>query len=510
MMIKNRSQSASSPRPPVVVIMGHVDHGKSTLLDYIRKTNVVAGESGGITQHVSAYEVEHKTKDGEEKRVTFLDTPGHEAFAAMRSRGARAADVAVLVVSAEDGVKKQTLEALQCIKDAGIPYVVAINKIDLPNSDIERTKQSLAENEIFLEGYGGNVPYVAISAKSGDGVSELLDLIILAGELEDISGNASVPAEGVVIESHTDPQRGVSATLIITNGTLTNGMFVLADKSLAPTRRIENFLGIPTKTASFSSPVRLAGFSTLPSVGAKFVSFHSKSEMEKALKKDNGTEPDGDEENNNSVVIQEPETEKIFLPLVVKADTLGTAEAVVDEANKLDSERVGIKIIHAGAGTVSKNDVQLVGSNEHAIIVGFRVEIDKDARELSERLGIAVGVFDVIYKLTEWLTEELKTRTPKIEIEEIEGEAKILKIFSKTKDKQIAGGEVLSGIINAGSQIKIKRRGDILGKGKITELQQQKSKAKKIEAGNEFGVQIQSKIEIAPGDRIETFRLVQK
>ena len=275
-MSKHISQKQIVPRPPVVVVMGHIDHGKSTLLDYIRKTNVVAGESGGITQHISAYEVVHKTKDGKEMRITFLDTPGHAAFSAMRAHGATVADVAILVVSAEDGVKAQTLEAAKAIKAAGIPYVVAINKIDKPNADPEKIKRELSLHEVYLEGYGGDVPSAAISAKTGEGVSDLLDLILLVSELANLTGDQSLLAEGFVIESHRDPKRGVSASIVITNGTLAKGSFVCAGDAIAPVRAIQNSLGKTVDEATFSSPVLIIGFDALPPSGSLFKSFEKK------------------------------------------------------------------------------------------------------------------------------------------------------------------------------------------------------------------------------------------
>src|SRR3989338_2741593 len=262
-------------RPPIVAIVGHIDHGKSTLLDYIRKTNVVEAEAGGITQHLSAYEAVHKNAGGEHK-ITFLDTPGHEAFKAMRSRGLEVADVAILVVSAEDGVKPQTLEALKLIDGVKIPYIVALTKIDKPSANVEKAKASLLESGIYLEGMGGNVPYVAVSGKTGAGVPELLDLILLAAELEGLTADPSLPGEGVVIEAHIDSKRGNTATLVVENGSVRSGEFVVSSEALAPVRIMENFLGKPIKEALPGSPVRIVGFSSLPQVGARFKTVETK------------------------------------------------------------------------------------------------------------------------------------------------------------------------------------------------------------------------------------------
>src|SRR3989344_8283778 len=271
-------------RPPVVAIVGHIDHGKSTLLDYIRKTNVALAEAGGITQHLSAYEAMHLPaqagKNEEPRKITFLDTPGHEAFTAMRSRGLEVADVAILVVSAEDGVKPQTLEALKLIEGVKIPYIVALTKVDKPSANIDKAKASLLENGIYLEGLGGEVPSIAVSGKTGTGIPELLDLILLAAELEGLSADPSLPGEGVVIEAHIDNKRGNTATLVVENGSVRSGEFVVTGESLAPVRIMENFLGKPIKEALPGSPVRIVGFSSLPQVGAKFKTVETKREAE--------------------------------------------------------------------------------------------------------------------------------------------------------------------------------------------------------------------------------------
>jgi translation initiation factor IF-2 len=263
--------------------MGHIDHGKSTLLDYIRKSNIVAGEAGGITQHISAYEVERKGPKGVIERITFLDTPGHAAFQGMRARGARVADIAVLVVSAEDGVKTQTLEAYKAIKESAIPFIVAINKIDKPNANVDKTKQTLAEAEIFVEGWGGQIPWVGISAKTGQGVPELLDMLVLVTEMEALTYHPELPGEGVIIESNMDPKKGVSATVVLTDGSIKKGDYVVAEDSMAPVRIFENFLGKPIENASASSPVRITGWTTIPKVGSKVVTVNSKKDTEEIV-----------------------------------------------------------------------------------------------------------------------------------------------------------------------------------------------------------------------------------
>ena len=492
------------PRPPIVVIMGHIDHGKSSLLDYIRKTNIVAGEAGGITQHLSAYEVPHKAKDLlAADRITFLDTPGHEAFSKMRARGAGVADLAVLVVSAEDGVKEQTKEALRSIKEAGIPYIVAINKIDKPNANIERTKQNLAENEIYLEGFGGDVPFVPISAKLGTGVSDLLDMMLLVAEMENLTGDSTLYAEGVVVESHIDTKRGTSATLIITNGTLKKGSFILAEESMAPVRAIENFLGKQVPEATFSSPVQITGFDSLPAVGSTFRAYTNKKDAEKQQEVLREARA---KVKPVAIIRTIPLAENaLVVPIVLKSDVAGTLEALEKEISKIERERIRIKIIATGVGAIGENDTKLAAGSPGTIILGFHTKVERNAEDIAERFGITIKTFDIIYKLSEWLNEELDRRTPKTMGEEVVGTAKILKTFSATKHKQVIGGKVLTGTLEVGAQVKIMRRETEIGRGKIDGLQAQKLAAKKVEEGNECGMMIEAKIEIAPGDVLEAF-----
>lgn len=492
------------PRPPIVVIMGHIDHGKSSLLDYIRKSNIVEGEAGGITQHLSAYEVEHKAKDLiAANRITFLDTPGHEAFSKMRARGAGVADIAILVVSAEDGVKEQTKEALRAIKEAGIPYIVAINKIDKPNADIERTKINLAENEIYLEGFGGDVPFVPISAKLGTGVPELLDMMLLVAEMENLTGDTTLPAEGIVVESHIDTKRGTSATLIITNGTLKKGMFILADESLSPVRTIENFLGKQVPEATFSSPIQITGFDSLPAVGTTFRAYDNKKDAERIqleLKEAIAKAPVS--KTVRTIPLAE---DALIVPIVLKSDVAGTLEALEKELGKIERERIVIKIIAKGVGAIGENDAKLASGSNSAIILGFHTKVERGAEDIAERFGITIKTFDIIYKLSEWLSDELDRRTPKTTTEDVVGTAKILKTFSATKHKQVVGGKVLTGSLEVGAQVKIMRRDVEIGRGKIEGLQSQKLATKKVDEGNEFGMMVESKMEIAGGDVLEAF-----
>ncbi len=483
--------------------MGHIDHGKSSLLDYIRKTNIVDKESGGITQHISAYEVFHAVKTGVADRITFLDTPGHQAFSKMRSRGANVADIAILVVSAEDGVKEQTKEALRAILDAKIPYIVAINKIDKPNANIERTKQNLAENEIYLEGFGGEVPFVPISAKVGTGVPELLDMLLLVTEMENLTGDATLHASGVVAEAHIDHKRGTSATLIITNGTLKIGSFIVAEESMAPVRAIGNFLGKQVSEASFSSPIQITGFDSLPPIGATFRSYATKKEAETAqtmLREARGKES---VKIATRTIPLAPDA--LVIPIVLKSDVGGTLEAIEKEISKIERERIVIKIIAKGVGTIGENDAKLAAGSSDAIIIGFHTKVERSAIDIAERFNVTIKSFDIIYELSAWLEAELDKRTPKIIGEELVGTLKVLKTFSSTKHKQVIGGKVTTGHIELGAQVKIMRRETEIGHGKIVDLQAQKIATKMVDEGNECGMMLEAKIEIVPGDMLEAF-----
>ncbi len=498
-------------RPPVVVVVGHIDHGKSTLLDFIRKSNVVAGEAGGITQHVSAYEITHKTKAGANKKITFIDTPGHEAFSAMRETSSKIADVAILVVSAEDGVKAQTEEAIRVITEKKIPYVVAINKIDKENANAQRTRQDLAEKNVLVEDYGGNIPVAEISAKSGKGISELLDLVLLVAELEDLKADSNAQATGLVLEAHMNPKIGNIATLIIKNGTIANGDYLVIGDQAFRIKRMNNFLGEQIKEATVSAPVEIFGLEKLPEVGANFFAFGDKKEAENFLK-DQKITPKLIRVAHiaNTIPQAEGEIKQVIIPIGIKTDVLGTLSAIEREVKKLGTPLVHLEVIVKGVGKITENDVKLVSSGRDAIMIGFNVTADSSAKELAEKFGINIQTFDIIYKLSEWLTEEIVKRTPKIITEEILGKIKVLKIFSVNKDKQVLGGTVLSGSMILGKQFRVIRRDSVLSRGKVLELETQKIKVKEVEKDKMFGSLVDSKIAIAPGDVLEVFDLVEK
>ncbi|MFA6301182.1 MAG: translation initiation factor IF-2 [Candidatus Paceibacterota bacterium] len=493
-------------RPPVVVVMGHIDHGKSTLLDYIRKTNVVEGEAGGITQCISAYEVLHKDEHGKDKKITFLDTPGHEAFSKMRERGAEIADIAILIVSAEDGVKPQTIEAWKTIVESKIPCIVAINKIDKPGANIEKTKTELAENEIYLENYGGQIPYAEISSKTGAGIDNLLSLVLILAEMENLTGDSEETASGFVIEVNLDSRRGILATLIIKNGSIKNGMSVVVEDSMCSTRIIENFQGKIIKEATFSSPVRIVGFDKMPRVGATFMSFFKKGEAEKYIK--NWKEEINNKTNGKDLLVNE--SSKKIIPIILKADVSGSIEAIEKEIAKIKNDTAEFKIVGKGVGPITESDIKGVASGADVIVIGFNVKVDKSALEIAEKRGITLSFFEIIYKMTEWLETQMEEKRPKVETLETTGRAKIVRAFSRTKERQIVGGKVTEGKINLNSTVRIMRRDFEIGRGKIVNLEKNKAKTSVVEEGTEFGMMLESKIEIVAGDIIESFLIIQK
>ena len=510
-MAKLEQKGEKDTRPPVVAILGHIDHGKSTLIDYIRKTNVTGLEAGGITQHISAYEITRVSKDGQTKSITLLDTPGHEAFSGIRTRSTNIADIAVLVVSAEDGVKPQTVEVIKYIKKSSLPYLVAITKIDKLSADVMRTKQNLAENEIYVEGYGGDTPVVEVSAKTGKGVDELLDMINLMAEMESKNATRDTLGSGVIIETRRDAKRGITAVGIIKDGTVRQGLFAAAKAgqaaslgAVAPIRFLLDSENNMVPELSFSSPVQITGWDKMPEIGEEFKTFLKKEEALSfaALTPEKVGVPTKPEAGVGK--------DAVVLPLVIKADTAGSLEAITGELGKLSRERILPKIVLSSIGSVNENDVKLALSTTKAVILGFNTKVDPQAALLAERLGVTIFIFSIIYEFTDKVKELLLAREPRIEVEEIVSASKVLKLFDTTKGKQVIGGRVLSGQLKRGAIIKIIRREAEIGHGKVQELQQSKIATDSASEGTEFGAMIESKIEVAPGDILNAVVLTTK
>jgi translation initiation factor IF-2 len=502
---KEGAVQTETVRPPVVAIMGHIDHGKSTLLDYIRKANIVASETGGITQHLGAYEVEYQEKKGgPARKITFLDTPGHAAFGGIRQRSASIADVAILIISGEEGVKPQTIEALAQIKDAKVPFIVAITKIDSPKASVERTKQSLAEYEIYVDGYGGDISTVPVSAKTGEGIPELLELVLLTADMANLTANPLAPAEGFIIEAHRDPRRGNATTIVLKNGTLTTGSWLVCGNATLPVRFIENDKGVQVPSATFSAPVRVIGWPTIPAIGSTVHAYTSrKMAKDAAVIATEATKI-------RAILEKNAEDTKLPIYLVVKGDTGGSVEAIVGELKKITHERAKIVVADAGIGDITENDLKTAATHPQSMIVGFNVKIGKSLVEQAERQSTPVNSYDIIYKLTEAVETLIHDRAPKQDVEETSGKARIIKVFSANKDKQIIGGKVESGTLTTGATVRIIRRDAEIGRGKIRGLEQNKAKASEVEVGREFGTMIEAKIAIAPGDYIESYTTTQQ
>jgi translation initiation factor IF-2 len=483
---------ARVPRPPVIAVMGHIDHGKSSLLDYIRKANIVAGEAGGITQHVAAYIALHGGR-----AVTFLDTPGHEAFKTLRTRGAAAADIAILVVAADEGVMPQTLDALAAIKEANIPYIIAITKIDKNNADIDHTKNSLLEHEIFIEGMGGDIAYALVSSKTGEGIPELLDLVLLAADLLESTADPEASATGFVLESTQDPKRGASATLIIKDGTLSLEGFVVAGDAYAPIRFIEDFRGTRIEYAGPSEPVRISGFNKLPAAGSLFSIVKNKKEAE-ARAKENSKELAAIPDRSAAV---EGMTE---LPLIVKADVAGSIDAIVHEVEKITHERASVRIVSSGVGSVSETDVKTAHASDGTIIA-FNVSTDAIASELAQRDKIVILSFSIIYELSAKVRELLEARVPVVASEKELGRAMVLKTFSSGAKKQVLGARYVSGILTVGNRVKILRKDVEIARGSIANLQQARADVKEIKTEGDFGTEIEARENAMYGDELIAF-----
>ncbi len=495
---------AQDIRAPIVAVMGHIDHGKSSLLDYIRKTNTIAKEAGNITQHVSAYEVGCEY-EGASRSITFLDTPGHEAFHALRARGASVADVAILVVAADEGFKPQTQDALTAITEADIPYIVALTKIDKRDVNVEQAKASLLEHEVYLEGLGGSVPYMPVSSKTGEGVSDLLDLVLLTADLDELSADATLPASGFVLESMQDTKRGATATLVVKDGTLTLQTFVVLGDSYAPVRFMENFIGERVLSAGPSMPVRIFGFSALPEAGTLFRTVKTRKEA-LALIKESAQVQDGVAQK--AVARSATAKDTTTLPLIIKADTTGSIEAIIHELSKITHERVSIQTLSSSVGFVTEGDVKTAATSD-GVIIAFTVPVDAAARDIANRLSVPIESHRIIYEVRECVENLLKKRAPHIDVEEPIGEMSIIKMFSSHSRKYVLGARLISGRCSVHSPVHILRRGILLGNGKIINLQQARANVSEIRTEGECGLEIETRAEIAAGDTLIPYTIIR-
>ena len=482
-------------RPPVVVVLGHVDHGKSSILEAIKDLKITEKESGGITQHIGAYEIEKG-----DKKITFIDTPGHEAFSSMRTRGAKIADIIILVVAANDGVKAQTKEAINIIKKSGIPMIVALNKIDDPLSEPEKIKRQLSENDILVESFGGKVPSVELSAKTGQGIESLLDLILLVSEMEDLKTNTSELAKGTIVETYLDEKKGPIATLILEQGILKKGQVIGTDSSVGRIKDLKDFKNNPIEIAYPSQPVTILGFEKNPKVGEEFNIYEDINKAIQEVKKEKEQEP-------SSVLFVE-EGKKV-LNIILKADVLGSLEAVEGVLKNIPQEKVILRILKKEVGNIQEADVKLAESSKSQIF-GFRVKLDSTALGLLRQKKVRVRTFEIIYELVQDVRETMERILDVEVVKNILGEIEILATFSKRKNRQTIGGKIISGFIEKGKDCEILRDQETVGKGKIINLQQNRKDADKINKGNECGMLFESDIKIEEGDFLQMYKEERK
>jgi len=504
-MIADEDVSQLKNRPPVVTILGHVDHGKTSLLDAIRVTEVAAGEAGGITQHIGAYQVEKKGR-----LITFLDTPGHAAFTQMRARGAQGADIVVLVVAADDGVMPQTREAIAHAKAARVPIMVALNKVDKPNANPDRVKQQLAELELVPDEWGGNTMIIPVSAKLKQGIDDLLEGILLVADNIEIRANPGGKVIGTVIEAELDKTRGVIATLLIQNGTLASGDVVVAGTAHGKLKALSDYKGKPVKKAGPSTPVAVMGLSDVPSAGDIFEVVDSDREARTIVAE--RTEAAKTQAQTKKKVsledlfanVQAGEARE--LNLIVKADVQGSLDPIVTELNKLGAGEIGIKILYAETGNIGENDVMLASAS-NAIIIGFSVQADVSARRLAEKEGVDIRLYEIIYRMTEDVDKALKGMLEPVVKETVIGRAQVLQVFTASKFGKVAGCRVTDGELRRNAKVKLFRGTDLVYEGDMGSLRHEKEDVKEIKQGYECGVGFKGFNDIQPGDQLVCYVL---
>jgi translation initiation factor IF-2 len=497
-------------RPPVVTIMGHVDHGKTSLLDAIRETEVVADEAGGITQHIGAYQVHQNGK-----KITFLDTPGHEAFTAMRARGAKVTDLAVIVVAADDGVMPQTVEAIDHARAAGVPILVAVNKIDKQGAQPDRVRNELASQGLTPEDWGGETIFCDVSAKTKDGLDNLLEMIVLAAELEELKANPSAPASGVVIESHLDPGRGPVATVLIERGALHVGDALVAGPNWGKVRAMLDFTGTRVESAGPGDPVEVLGLDGVCEAGEQFEAVenerqarHLAQQRGQRLKAESLARQQARKISLDEVFTKATEGEVKQLNIVLKGDVSGSLEALQDEIAKLPQERIVVEVIHSAPGGITESDVMLAAASD-AIIIGFNVRPLAEARKAAEREGVEIRTYSVIYKVTEDLRAALEGMLEPEEVEETIGQAEVKELFRASRVGTIAGCQVTDGKITRTAQVRLVREGTVVWTGRLGSLRRFKDNVQEVEEGLECGVVLDGYQDVKVGDVLELFETKQ-
>ena len=494
-------------RPPVVTIMGHVDHGKTTLLDTIRKTSVAEGEAGGITQAIGAYQIDYKGK-----KITFIDTPGHAAFTEMRARGAKVTDIVIIIVAADDGVMPQTKEAIDHAKAAKVPIIVAVNKIDKPDANVERVLTEMSNNGIQPEAWGGDVMFVNISAKTGEGIDDLLERILLISEIEQLKANPDRYATGTVIESKIDKSSGVITNLLIENGTLRLGDPIVVGTISGRVRTLKNDRGENLVKASPSMPVSITGLSESPSAGDKFMAFENEKKAKKVAEERKIIAKEKENKPKSKIslddLLNRKEAGEKEINIILKADVKGSEEAVKNSLLKLDVEGIKINVIRSGIGNITESDVILAEASD-AIIIGFNIRPEHKIVEIAKDKGIDIRLYNIIYKVVEEMEAALKGKLEPEYKEEVTGTAEVRKLFKFSKVGTIAGSYVTSGVIKRGSKVRVIRDGIVVNDSIIASLAREKDQAKEVKQGLECGITIENFNDIKENDILETYELIE-
>ena len=503
--LQDQAATGLRPRPPVVTIMGHVDHGKTRLLDAIRQTNVMAAEAGGITQHIGAYQVEVNGQ-----KITFLDTPGHEAFTAMRARGAQVTDITILVVAADDGVMPQTLEAIDHARAAGVPIVVAINKIDKPDTNPELVKQQLADAGLLIEEWGGDVVCVLTSAKEKEGITELLENLLVVAEVENLRANLSQSAVGVVIEAKMDKTKGPLATVLVHNGTLRLGDTIVVGTTWGRIKAMFNDIGKRLRKAEPATPVEILGLGSVPQVGDTLTAVASERQAQALIQKRLEEMKQEPKSVSLSSLFDQISAGKVKeLNIILKADVQGSVEPIRNSLEQLGTEAVKVRIIHSGSGNVTENDVMLAIASK-GLIIGFNTGSEPGARRLADVEGVDIRSYDVIYNLVDDIGKALKGMLEPTYVEVIDGRAEIRAVFSAAKGVKIAGVYVTEGKVTRGTSVRVRRQEQVVCESAVSSLRRFKDDVKEVAAGYECGIGIQDFAEFEVGDILEFFRKEEK
>lgn len=515
-----KKQNQGVRKTPVVTLLGHVDHGKTSILDKIRKTHVQEGEPGGITQHVRTHQIVH-----EGKKITFIDTPGHEVFTEMRSRGGKVADIAVLVVAADDSVMPQTKEAIGHIQNSGVRMIVAVNKIDLPGANIEKVKQDLSNNGVMLEGWGGDVPVIGVSAKTGKNIDQLLEMILLVADMQDLSCDLSKRAEGVVLESTLDAKLGAVSTVLIKDGSLKRGQMLLCEGEIGKIRALIDMNSNNVEVVEPGDAVLIVGVKAILPVGAivsaagtqkeiEALAKEKEKEQDKELKKEKEKEIEMSIEEEAEVSVlellgmasDEDEVVKKELPVVLKTDASGTREAIETELEGLSDEEVSVKVLNAGTGNISEKDIMLA-KNSKGLVIGFNVTLPDSVKELARRERVLVRVYNIIYELVDEIDDVLTSMLDKEIVEIVIGELEVRQVFTLSDGTTVAGCVVRDGTCSKGQRCYILRGEERIECGRIDSLRVEKDEVKQVKTGQECGIILEEKIEIQEGDKVVCYRI---